>query len=286
MAEWDSTPEARRAHNLEISKRFQPGNSDQITRNKRTTAGQALRRSRSSGFSSRFRPFAGGAPNKFLVETNVGRRGITGRAKGPLPSRMPGFHVDPRSILLWEQYAADFKENAEMFRFAVDKIAMIYALVALAGAQKRSLGPVDPGMTRVAAAWKVPVRRISGDYFMGWTVEHMTLGIWALTNHSREAFYIEFGINHAATTGAVGPGGMRVRIRRPIMKLACLEAINIVRATGAAQREVISAVMPSSLYQSPFITGAIRPAGKTGSAIGLVDIEALRSLTTASGGSV
>lgn len=191
--------------------------------------------------------------------------------------RMQGFYIDPGSIDAFYQYAQDFKDNAEQFKFGMDKVIMMYAYLALAGAQKRSLGQVDPQMANIAAAWKVPVRRITGAYFLGWEVQHLSLGVWALTNNSREAYFIEFGINHTIT-GAVGPNGMRVRIRRPIMKLACLEAIKIARESNAVMNEFVTMVAPSGLYQSPYITGQIRPKGPSGSAMGLVNIDALSAM--------
>lgn len=240
-----------------------------------------------SGFISRFRSMPGASPaGEMSMISEVRPKRITGRRLQTgmtLPSRMPSVSIDPQSIKMWYDYAMDFRENADMFRFAVDKIIGMYALISLAGAQKRSLGPVDPQMTRAAAAWKIPVRRISGMYFLGWEVKHMGIGVYMLTNNSREAYYIEFGINHVGT-GAQGSNGMRLRIRRPVMKLSVLEALKIIQATHIDVHEVVAAVTPSSLYQSPKITGAYRPKNPSGSAIGLVDIEALQRMAGGAGG--
>lgn len=237
-----------------------------------TTKGQGFRRSRVRAAKRTHASVTHTAPTK-MARPSASASSLR-RASG----RMQGFYIDPRSIDAFYEYAQDFKNNAEQFKWGMDKILMMYAYLALAGAQKRSLGPVDPTMQNMAAAWKVPVRRITGAYFLGWEVQHISLGVWALTNTSREAFFLEFGINHIMTGLTSSGGGARVRIRRPVMKLAVLEAINIARQSNAAAAELVKIVAPSGLYQSPFITGQIRRKGPSGSALGLVNLEQLAGM--------
>lgn len=251
------------------------------------TTGKAFRVQRVQGaqrsqFISRLRSMPGASPAgemSMISEVRPMRQsGRSMRADPQLPNRFEVIRVDPRSIQAYYDYAMDFKDNAAQFSFAIDRITNIYAMIALSLAQKRSLGPVDRMMERSSLAWKIPVRRITGAYYLGWHVQHLGIGIWALRNESREAYFIEFGINHEVTTGKVGPGGMRVRIRRPVMKLAVLEAINIARSSNVGIDQLVSAVMPSGIYQSPMITGSYRPKNPSGSASGLVNLEALEQL--------
>lgn len=80
-----------------------------------------------------------------------------------------------------------------------------------------------------AGAWKIPVRRITGAYYAGWYAERLSPSVWMVSNKSREAYYIEFGINHAGT-GLHSTGG-RVRIRRPVLKLSVMEAMSFAAGT-------------------------------------------------------
>lgn len=202
-------------------------------------------------------------------------RGRTVKSPG-IANRLSFMQIDPQSIAAYYEYAADFAEMPERVNWAMDMVIRTQALMALGLTQKRALGPVDPQMKNIAAAWKIPVRRITGMYFAGWTVQHLGLGIYRLLNRSREAYFIEFGINHIGTGAASSAGP--VRIRRPVMKLSILQAIRIVQESGFSAGEVRQAVMPAGIYQSPKITGAYRPRGPSGSAAGLVDLEALASI--------
>lgn len=235
--------------------------------------------SRNLSNMSGFRPNPRGAPDRLLVEPGVKGRSLAGRGVGSgyVPSRMEGIHIDPNTINDFVEVATSLKEAPERIALAIDNICAMYALVMLSSAQERSRGPVDPAMKNAAAAWKIPVRRITGAYFAGWDIRHVGLQHYQFFNSSREAFYIEFGINHTGITGVQSTGG-RVRIRRPIMKLAVMQAISVIRSTNAAAAELTSSIMPSGLHQSPLITGAMRRPGVTGSAAGLVNIDALKSL--------
>lgn len=164
-----------------------------------------------------------------------------------------GITIDPSFFRQIEEFIQDNKNSVKNFKFGMDAAVMLYAYTTLAEAQKRSLGPLDPRMVGkrmtghrfigsssgdvrrqplyTSTAWKIPVRRISGAYFSGWFVKRVSLGVWMLSNNSREAYFIEFGINHAGT-GLHDSAGNRVRIRRPILKLSVLAAYNFAASTN------------------------------------------------------
>jgi hypothetical protein len=101
------------------------------------------------------------------------------------------------------------------------------ALVNQGEARKMSFGPSDPGGHNSSLAWKLPVRRISQNYYLGWKVRQLRPGVWQLYNDSREAYFIEFGINWM--------GGNR-RVRRPIRKMSLRRTMEIMMTTKAFHR--------------------------------------------------
>lgn len=74
-------------------------------------------------------------------------------------------------------------------------------------------------------AWKIPVRRITQKYYLGWKVRQLKYAVWQLYNDSREAYYIEFGIHTSLR-----------RVRRPIRKLSLRKTMEIMLTTDAYQR--------------------------------------------------
>jgi hypothetical protein len=90
-----------------------------------------------------------------------------------------------------------------------------------------SFGPYDPGQQSSAAAWKLPVRRISNAYYLGWKVRSLGYAHWQLYNDSREAYYIEFGINWR---------GAGRRVRRPVRKMSLRRTLDFMRTTQAFHR--------------------------------------------------
>jgi hypothetical protein len=114
---------------------------------------------------------------------------------------------------------------------AEDMMTMMMAMVAGGYAQKYSAGMKrDPSDS--ARAWAMPVPRVTGRYFVSWRVTRLRRGTWMMTNDSREAFYIEFGIHRNPATGEVSPR----RIRRPVFKLSFIRTMEAVRSTAIAHR--------------------------------------------------
>lgn len=106
------------------------------------------------------------------------------------------------------------------------KLTQVMAFVNQREARKMSFGPADPHGEDSALAWKLPVRRITGRYYLGWKVRPVAGG-WQLYNDSREAFYIEYGINWL---------GQGRRVRRPVQRLSLKKTMEYMMTTQAYHR--------------------------------------------------
>lgn len=128
-------------------------------------------------------------------------------------------------------------------RFGMEALTMLLARTNQAFAQEMSRGPLDPRGTRYPdAAWKVPVRRITSRYYKGWKVKRLAPGVWMLYNFTREAYFIEFGINHVGQGFEVSYRDGRTyikgsrRVRRPIRKMSLIRTLKFVDQTRAGER--------------------------------------------------
>jgi hypothetical protein len=92
-------------------------------------------------------------------------------------------------------------------------------------AQRMSAGPFDPQQRLPRLAWKIPVRRITEKYYLGWKVRRIAFGTWQLYNDSREAYFIEFGIHESGR-----------RVRRPIRKMSLRRTLEYMMRTQAYHR--------------------------------------------------
>ncbi len=142
--------------------------------------------------------------------------------------RMPNLiEPTPETILAFEELIrwAEVEAPGRVWEY-MDKLCMLMALVNQRFARKMSFGPSDPSQRRPELAWRIPVRRISGRYYLGWKVREVPQG-WQLYNNSREAYFIEFGINWL---------GERRRVRRPIRKLSLRQTLEYMLKTAAYHR--------------------------------------------------
>lgn len=139
-----------------------------------------------------------------------------------------------------ENYIRVCEASKRKFPGAMDTLVRLMSYVHLGYAQKYSAGPVDPRQTNAAAAWRLPVRRITGRYFFGWKVRKVSLGMWQVYNDSREAFFIEFGIHRNPATGQVSGR----RIRRPVNKLSMQRTLRYMAQTAVADRIWASIYFP------------------------------------------
>lgn len=74
--------------------------------------------------------------------------------------------------------------------------------------------------------WTIPVRRLSGDYYEGWKVRRIAMGMWEMKNESREAYMIEYGINPRS----------QFATPRPILKMSAVATLRFVQRTRLADR--------------------------------------------------
>ena len=127
-------------------------------------------------------------------------------------------------------------------RYGMNALAMLMARTNQAFAMEMSRGPNDPQERLPSAAWKIPVRRISSRYYKGWKVKRLAPGVWELANDTREAYFIEFGINHVGQGMTVTYKDGRTyikssrRVRRPIRKMSLMKTLRFVDQTRAADR--------------------------------------------------
>lgn len=116
-------------------------------------------------------------------------------------------------------------ETPKRVRPALNSLVQRMALINQSEARKMSFGPYDPYQRRPAEAWRLPVRRITEAYYLGWKVRYMGPGWYQLYNDSREAYYIEVGIHHSNR-----------RVRRPVRKLSQLRTLKYMMRTHAYHR--------------------------------------------------
>lgn len=167
-----------------------------------------------------------------------------------------------------ERWLKDNQFSEREFKKGMDRLAGLLALTCLSFAQEKSRGPLDPQDKRREKAWLIPVRRISQEYYYSWYEERISQGHWETGNRSREAFYIEYGINHQGT-GREDSGGNRNRVRRPIMKLSMLATLKWIEHTKVVNR-VASTVFigDNSRGGHTNLAGQGMQSGRVGTVIG------------------
>jgi hypothetical protein len=110
-------------------------------------------------------------------------------------------------------------------------LCQLMAFVNQGEARKMAFGPEDLAGSQKELAWRIPVRRISGRYYVGWKVRRITSSglttAWQLYNDSREAYFIEFGINW------LGEGR---RVRRPVQRLSLQRTLDYMASTQSYHR--------------------------------------------------
>jgi len=161
-----------------------------------------------------------GSPRKMFSRGQIMGQGVAGITLSP-------FFLDAieNQILVAES-------SRKKLPLAMNDLCRTLALIQMGYAQKRSAGPVDPQQRMPEAAWKMPVRRITGRYFFGWKMRYVKLGIWQMYNDSREAYYIEFGIHRNPATEEVATR----RQRRPILKLSLLDTLKFAQRSKVYDR--------------------------------------------------
>jgi len=160
-----------------------------------------------------------------------------------------------------EDYIQDLQSTNQNIRPGMEVLTMMLAYTNQSFAQQMSAGPVDPRMQNRKAAWKIPVRRITGRYYRGWKTKRLKPGLWMVYNESREAYFIEHGIHPTGSkrqTKKRGAGGYRggttfiLRVRRPIGKLSVIKTLRFIDSTRVSDRvleAVTEPMRPGRKYQ-------------------------------------
>ena len=109
-----------------------------------------------------------------------------------------GIHITLDTFNAIEEYIRWAQGVPAYLPSAMDILIRFMAYTDQGFSQERSFGVLDEQEQHPQYAWEIPVRRISGKYFYGWKTQRVGLGHWRVYNDSREAFFIEFGINPRA----------------------------------------------------------------------------------------
>jgi len=142
---------------------------------------------------------------------------------GLTDARPFAFKFTRRTFESIERAIEDNKASAVKLNMGVDLLARAIILVVKGGAQERARGPIAPRKRSVPAlAYKIPVQRITGEYYAGWTQRRIGSGHWVVYNDAVEAFFIEYGIYQ--------------RVRRPILKMAVTDMLRMIQTTNTAAR--------------------------------------------------
>lgn len=130
-----------------------------------------------------------------------------------------------------ERFIRANRESKEKVAQGLDLLVRSMALLVKGFAQKKSGGPVAPRQrSNPALAYRIPVQRITGAYFAGWTLRKLGNAHWLIYNPSREAILIETG--------------MFMKVRRPILKLSLIAMLRFLESTRTEQRFLKSLVNP------------------------------------------
>jgi hypothetical protein len=154
--------------------------------------------------------------------------GTTARLVGSPRRTRPGqigFTLLGEFIRDIDAYIRDIDISRKNFRWGMNAYVVVLAKAMQEMALKRSRGPYDPQQRNPKAAWRIPVRRISGAYYLNWKIRRLAPGVWQVYNDSREAYFIEFGIH---TSGR--------RVRRPINKMSLIATLRWADRMGVGDR--------------------------------------------------
>lgn len=132
------------------------------------------------------------------------------------------FGITRNSIRMIEDYIEDNKFSIDKLRYGMDTLVRVLVNITRTEALARSGGPVAARhRSNPALAFKIPVQRITGQYYAGWHLRRVRNAHWMLYNDSVEAYLIETG--------------MFLRVRRPILKLSFISMLRFIQVTKTAE---------------------------------------------------
>jgi hypothetical protein len=143
---------------------------------------------------------------------------------------------------------ADIQSSKEKVAMGLDLIVRSMVLVMKGLAQEKAGGPVAPRHRSVAAlAYRIPVQRITGAYYAGWTQRRVGPAHWILYNETVEAYFIETG--------------MFMRIRRPILKMSLIGMLRFIQTTRTGEHFLEWVLAPRRNAKGQFQSFATRMKG-------------------------
>jgi hypothetical protein len=142
-----------------------------------------------------------------------------------MTQRQQGLHITTDTFNGIEEYIRWAQNVPREFPRAMNLLIRFMAYTDQGFSQRYSAGVYDPSGERKQFAWRVPVRRITEKYFLGWKTKRITQGVWEVYNDSRAAFYVEYGIHVSGD-----------RVRRPVRKMALRKTMEAMMRTHAYHR--------------------------------------------------
>lgn len=152
------------------------------------------------------------------------------------------FRIHPSIFQEIDDWIRAAEMSGQSVRFGMNVLTSLLARTNQAFAQEMSRGPLDPRASKPSQAWQIPVRRITSRYYRGWKVRRLAPAVWMLYNDSREAYFIEYGINHVGQGNTVTYRDGRTyiksgrRVRRPIRKMSLIKTLRFIDSTRAGER--------------------------------------------------
>ena len=159
-----------------------------------------------------------------------------------------GFGITLDSMRRIEDYIEDNRASMDKLQFGMDTLIRVLANILRSEALRRSAGPVAARhRSNPALAYKIPVQRITGAYYAGWTLRRVRNAHWIVYNDSFEAWLIE--------------SGMFMRVRRPIAKMSFMAMMRFLQTTRTAEMFLDSVFAPrrNSRGQFQSFNQRIRP---------------------------
>lgn len=161
---------------------------------------------------------------------------------------LPSIGFSRQSFVNIENFLADIEGYSAKARAGTDILVRMMILVTKGYAQKKSGGPIAPRRrSNPALAARIPVQRITGRYFAGWTEKRVGWGHYVLYNDAVEAYLIETGLYQ--------------RVRRPILKMAFINMLRMVQTTRTGDAFLESVLAPRRNAKGQFQSFGTRLMG-------------------------
>jgi hypothetical protein len=165
-------------------------------------------------------------PETYGISRQWGAGIGSGRNEG-----MASFTISRKTFEELEDFIRDCQGSIAKAEAGIDGLVRTMVLVIKGYAQQQSAGPIAARhRSNPALANRIPVQRITGAYFAGWTQKKIANGHWMVYNDAKEAWLIEYGIYQ--------------RTRRPVLKMSTLDMLRFIQTTRTAERFLDSILAP------------------------------------------